>query len=114
MEPLIKQLDDVKADLGAKEAALWAAENALQCSAGDKLGMMEEVERYKITAAKGNAQNEALRRSLLDELDAGGKYKDRMKALEDDAELQRQNVRKVRETETERPSSRSPGSFAIQ
>jgi hypothetical protein len=57
--------------------------------------MLEELEKFKITANKGNAQNEALRRSLLDELDAGGKYKDRMQALEDEAQLQRQNVRKV-------------------
>lgn len=74
LDPLIKQLDAAKLQLDSKTSALWAAEHALEVSSVEKLAILEDLDKYKIAAAKAAAQNEALRRSLMEELEAGSKY----------------------------------------
>ena len=66
MEPLIRQLDAAKLEITSKTQALWAAEEALQAGANDKMRALEEADGFKIQTNKGSAQNEALRRSLLE------------------------------------------------
>eukprot|EP00241_Pyramimonas_parkeae_P002724 CAMPEP_0114247978 /NCGR_PEP_ID=MMETSP0058-20121206/13317_1 /TAXON_ID=36894 /ORGANISM="Pyramimonas parkeae, CCMP726" /LENGTH=512 /DNA_ID=CAMNT_0001361333 /DNA_START=98 /DNA_END=1636 /DNA_ORIENTATION=- len=97
LDPLIKQLDAAKLQLDSKTSALWAAEHALEVSSVEKLAILEDLDKYKIAAAKAAAQNEALRRSLMEELEAGSKYADRSKEQETEIEQVRENVRKAYE-----------------
>jgi len=97
LEPMIRSLDAARLEIEAKTAALWTAEEALKQAAASKLSLQEELDHFKINTNKGSAQNEALRRSLLDELESGTKYQDRIKALEKEVEQQRENIRSAYE-----------------